>query len=660
MSLLRRRPTESRRFLPQLAALALSLGAAGAAHAGALFFYKFTIIADTKGGFPFQSFNGAPAINSDGLMSFHGFLTGGNEGVFTSNAFGNYHTLADSMTTPYNLGFDATTSINGLGQVAFNAQSTGPDSTVTTMLRSQGGSVTALVDSPFHLFFYQGAQINDGGEVVSLAEREDGGNAVVVWGPPPLLSVIRAVAVDKPNTDMHQAFVFASLSGEPAINNAGVVAFAAVKTDGFGGIFTKDTQGNLTEIVGVDSRFAGFDGAVALNETGSINKVGMVLFEAAQQSGGDALFLWTPDSLTKIADVFAQNAVLLGDFTMDFRGQVAYELILDTFNTRAVFRGPHSLFGRVIGPGDVLFGRTVASANIQRGSMNLNDQLAVLILFTDGTQVIARGDPASIFGEVGVITGVLQATTGTGSSVGVCTPVAPLSGYRALSFDVTFLSGGGTLDVKLGDTVIKSLSSADIGVRQRVSVPIDLRRNSKTRSAAAEPLGRAGQLQFVLSGKPGLTAQIGNVRIPGVFADSFASESLARWHIDKSGGGSASVVSAGRFPVSISIEPAKGSSRSGSHRVSVIATSAKGLDVTTDIERPTLRLLGSPVLTKRDASGRDVPDCETRTNRDKVKELVCQFELKGLSANNHDPTLTLEAATPFGWGIIGTSQAHLQ
>ncbi len=386
----------------------------------------------------------------------------------------------------------------------------------------------------------------------------------------------------------------------------------------------------------------------------------MVLFEAAQQSGGDALFLWTPDSLTKVADVFAQNAFLLGDFTMDFRGQVAYELILDPFNTRAVFRGPHSLFGRVIGPGDVVFGRTVASAEIQSGSMNFNDQLAVLISFTDGSQAIARGDPASIFGEVGVLSGVLQATTATGTSVTVGTPVGTFPGYLTLSFDVTFLSDGGTLDVKLGDTVIKSLPSNEVGVRQRVSIPIDLRRSSKTRLPAAERLGKSSQLLFVLSGKSGLTAQIGNVRIPGVIADSFSSESLARWHIDKSGGGSAAVVSAGRFPVSIGIESAKGSSRSGPHRVSVTATSAKGLDVTTDIERPTLRLMGSPVLTKRDASGHDVPDCETRTNRDKVKELVCQFEVKGLSANNHDPTLTLEAATPFGWGITGTSSVHLQ
>jgi hypothetical protein len=652
--------SEPRRILARLAAVALTLGAACTAHAGALFFYKFTLIADTKGGFPFLGFDNAPVINSDGLMSFHGILTGGNDAVFTSNAFGNYRTVLDTASSPYNFGLGPITSINDSGQVSFMGQGSGTDSTVTTMLRGQGSSATALVDHPFHLFFYQGTQINDRGEVVSLAEREDGGNAVVVWGGPPLLSVIRAVAVDKPNTDMDQALVVGSLSGQPAINNEGMVAFAAVKTDGFSGIFTNDIEGNFTQIVGVDNQFLGFGGAVALNETGGINKVGMVLFEAAQRSGGDALFLWSPSSLTKIADVFAQNAFELGDFTMDFRGQVAYELILDTFNTRAVFRGPHSLFGRVIGPGDVLFGRTVASANITRGSMNLNDQLAVLIFFTDGTQAIARGDPASIFGDIGVNTGVLQATTGTGSSVNVSTPIPTFPGYLTLSFDVTFLSGGGTLEVKLGDSVIKSLASNDIGVRQRVSIPIDLRRGSKTPSPAAERLGRASQLQFVLSGKPGLTAQIGNIRIPGVVAESFQSESLARWHIDKSGGGSAAVVSGGRFPVKIGIESAKGSSRSGAHRVSVTATSAKGLDVTTDIDRSTLRLMGSPVLTKRDASGHDVPDCEARTNRDKVKELVCQFEVKGLSASNRDPTLTLEAATPFGWGITGTNRARLQ
>jgi hypothetical protein len=38
---------------------------------------------------------------------------------------------------------------------------------------------------------------------------------------------------------------------------------------------------------------------------------------------------------------------------------------------------------------------------------------------------------------------------------------------------------------------------------------------------------------------------------------------------------------------------------------------------------------------------------------------MCQFEVGSLSADNHDPTFTLEAATRFGWGVTGSAKVHL-
>ena len=99
---------------------------------------------------------------------------------------------------------------------------------------------------------------------------------------------------------------------------------------------------------------------------------------------------------------------------------------------------------------------------------------------------------------------------------------------------------------------------------------------------------------------------------------------------------------------------------SGAQIVNVTMSSEGGLDVTTDIERPTLRLAGAPPRTRRDAAGHEVPDCEIpKSNHDKTGELTCQFEVRSLSAKNHDPTLTLEAATRFGWGITGSARVHL-
>jgi hypothetical protein len=642
-------------WLRRIMFVALSLTAACGADAGALFYYKFTTIADSTGGFPFQSVSGFPSINSDGLIAYHGILSSGVEGIFTSKTFGDVRTLADTGSTRYDLGFSISPSINDAGQVSFSGLTQTKDASIGTALRGQGVSSTALVDSPYHLTDYFGTQIAGNGAVVSLATREDGGHAVIVQGPEPLRSVIRAVAVDKSNTDMDQALVVSSIGCAPSINTDQMVAFSGVKTNGDAGVFTGDSLGNFTQIVGVDNLFRDFCG-LTLNESGSIDKVGMVLFETHLQSGHEALYLWSPGSQTKIVDVQEQDAALLGGFAMDYRGQVVYELQLDESGESAVYRAPHSLFGRVVGAGDVLFGRTVFAAHVDRGAVNFEDQLAIWLVFTDGTEMIVRGDPVSRFGIVGSLIGVLQATTGKGTSVSVSTPIATPPVHLMLSFDLTFLSGGGTLKVRLGDTVVKSIPAEELGVRRSFSIPIDLRKSSKKGSTGTG----AGMslLQFTLSGKAGLTAQIGDVRVPGVFSDAFQSESLGRWRINNSAGGSASVVNAGRLPVDVRIEADKpGTEKYGAHHLlSVSITGTDGVAVS-DIQRATLRLAGSRPRMKKDAAGREVPACELAGDS---KQLVCQFELKGFSEKNLDPTLTLEAATNFGWGVIGSARVHLR
>jgi len=126
------------------------------------------------------------------------------------------------------------------------------------------------------------------------------------------------------------------------------------------------------------------------------------------------------------------------------------------------------------------------------------------------------------------------------------------------------------------------------------------------------------------------------------------------------GGGTASLANASRFPLKVRMEAEERAQASGAQIVNVTMSSEGGLDVTTDIERPTLRLAGAPPRTRRDAAGHEVPDCEIpKSDHDKTGELMCQFEVRSLSAKNHDPTLTLEAATRFGWGITGSARVHL-
>lgn len=188
-------------------------------------------------------------------------------------------------------------------------------------------------------------------------------------------------------------------------------------------------------------------------------------------------------------------------------------------------------------------------------------------------------------------------------------------------------------------------------MRQHVSIPIDLRK-------PAAQHGLASQLQFVLNGKPGLSAQISDLQIPGVLSENFQSGSLARWRIDRTGGGSASLANGSRFPLTVRIEA--DNTQASARLVSVAISSEGGLDVTKDVVRATLRLAGTEPRTTRDAAGHNVPDCEIpKPNNGMANELVCRFELGSLLANDHDPTLTLEGATSFGWGVAGSAKVHL-
>jgi hypothetical protein len=243
-------------------------------------------------------------------------------------------------------------------------------------------------------------------------------------------------------------------------------------------------------------------------------------------------------------------------------------------------------------------------------------------------------------------------TTGTGSSVSVGKPIAAPATYLNLSLDLTFLSEGGSLDIKLGDTVVKSIPATELGVRRHVRIPIDLRKSTAQR-------GSTSQLQFVLNGKPGLSAQISGLQIPGVLSENFRSGSIVRWRIDRSGGGSASLANATPFPVTLRIEPDK-NGPANVHLLSVAISSAGGIDVLADINRATLRLAGTAPRIIHDAAGHEAPDCEVpKADTGKPPELVCHFEVGSLSANDHDPTLTLQGATSFGWGVAGSAKVHL-
>jgi hypothetical protein len=591
------------------------------AAAGPFFFYKFTIIADTKSGFPYQSVSGFPSINGSGRIAFRAILTGGVEAILTRLGTAGPNTLADTGNGEFST-FGIVTSINSLNTVLFVGLKIGPNETTEVFLRGEGNSATPLLTSTASLGNFCGTEMNIQKVAAFRARRGDGRNEIRAHGP--LTGTFRIIAVEGAE--------FSSLGCAPSIDFDGTVAFTGTR-NGRRAIFTRTTGNLLAEVVNDTSTFAGF-GGVALNRQGGL------AFTASLQGGGRGLFRIKNGVLTKIADTSSPGGDFEG-FSINESGQVVFERSFA--NGSAIFRGPGNLFGRLIGGGSVMFGRTVAFAHIDRGSLNSTGQIAVWIIFTDGSEIIARGDPVT-FPDTVLTTGALQLTTAMGKSVTVETPIAVPAAHLTLSFDVTFLAAEGELRLTLGDSVIKSIPASQPGVPQHLSIPIDARAIAKER-----PLNHVSALKFELAGA-GASAQIADLAIPGLFNDRFESDSQSRWRIDTSGGGSAAVVSTGRLPVRIRVT--QPNAQSGYGTVAVLST--REFDATSDIDRSSLRLSGTALRGLPDGAGKEQAACEARdVTGDKLNDLVCEIEPAVLARMKQQP-LSLEAMTPYGWGIVGT------
>src|SRR5882672_3456402 len=380
----------------------LCLGIAGkGAAASPFFFYTFTPIADTLGGFPYESVSGFPAMNSSGRIAFRARLTGGVEGMFTRLGNGGVDALADTSSTEFNFGFGITPSINSLNTVLFVGLKQAPDRVVEVFLRGSGNSATPLVSSSDNLSNFCGTQINIEETAAFRADRADGHHVIFAQGAGPLTGVVRNIA--------EEGSEFSALGCSPSIGFDGTVAFTATR-DGRHGIFTRAKNGTLTRILDDGGPFAAF-GALALNQQGGI------AFQGVRLGFGLGLFRIKNGAFVKVTDYNLGGAGAPAGFSINESGQVAFEYSFGA-NGSSVHLGPNSLFGRLIGTGNVMFGRRVAFAHIDRDALNSTGQIAVWIIFDNGTEMIARGDPVR-FPDTVLATGAVLVTTGAGKSVSV-------------------------------------------------------------------------------------------------------------------------------------------------------------------------------------------------------------------------------------------------
>jgi hypothetical protein len=599
--------------LRQARALLAAAALAASVHteAGPLFFYKFTPIADTQAGFPFTQLDPFPTINGSGRIAFGARFTGGVQGMFTRLGTGGINVLADTGVTPFG-DFGIETSINSLNRVAFFGLTFLPDRVTTTILRGEGNSATPLITDQNNgtgLGEFCGIEINNEDSVAFRAERTNGKREIRVQGAGPLNGVFRVVA--------EEGSEFSSLGCGPSIAHDGTVAFTATR-DGRRAIFTRSKDGTqLTRMIDDNSQFASF-GAVALNQFGGL------AFTAGFHGGGSGLFRLRNGALTQVATASVQGVP--AGFSINESGQVAFELTRDA-NGSSVHIGPNSLFGRILGTGSSLFGQTVSNVHLTRGGLNSTGQVAVSISFF-GPVMIARGEPVRFPDHVIVHGGILVASADGGSvNVGTSLPTQPKGSL--LTFDLTFLSLGGQLDVKLGDKVVQYIRPTDARVRRTVSVPLD-----------AE-LARGG-LQFVFSGKQGASAQISGVTISGLGSAALDAEALSKWKIDESGRGHAAIVEVARYPMRIQLaKAARDPRKPGVTLVYATVLSDEGVDVTADLEHATLRVAGSAPRACKEGD----------VNGDKLEDLVCEVELTDASIKT--AAVPVEAMTHYGWAIEG-------
>jgi hypothetical protein len=611
------------------------------------FFYRFTTIADTEQGFPFSDSGalgfGYPCQNNENGVAFEGYLANNlnTDGMFFSTGYGDYRDIVDTNSQQYT-GFGPDCSINAKGLVLFY----GYQGTPALLLLGGAGAQTQTLISPGGTYDEPTRfQLNSQGKAVLLVARSDGSGDVV----------LTKVAGGSENV------VATTFKGSPyssfgavSINSAGTVAFSATRRDGSEGIFTVSENG-ITQVL-TDSG----SGPIAEFVDIDLNDRGSLAFDGVAQDGAPGV--WRVDNagggyppvVTKITDASIVGAYYFTGVSINSSGQVAYAFLDGNMYPNIGFGngGLSVLSPIVVQPYSFILGRMVAAGFMTQDSLNDLGQIAVLIVFSGPSSVIARAEIVDAFPNPLPPVTEIGLSTGTGSSAGVHTTVNLPPQLLELSFDATFMTNQGKLRVMLGDKLLKEMSASQRGVRQSIGIPINMRLKRR-----ATTLPGAQELKFQLTGTAGTVVQIGRIRIPEAGLRWNPREKNSRWHFDTQGGGWGGVVDATHFPVEIKVisqEPRESST--AVHAVSVAILSTKSFNATKDIERDTLHFGAMPVRTERDAKGSEHPQCVERdVNGDQRPDLVCEFEAPATLAGGatQKGNRRLEGMTPYGWIVEG-------
>lgn len=245
------------------------------------------------------------------------------------------------------------------------------------------------------------------------------------------------------------------------------------------------------------------------------------------------------DILTRLAgEALLPKVTTAGNFdsfdrlSFSKKGDLAFLATLDVPGTgEAIYTGPDPIADRLIGPGDVLFGKTVVEVQLAPyDAINDAGQVAFAVRFADNTSKIVKAvpvDPAKFFGYNA------QLSTGSGGGSNLSQLLTVPGGLIDLSFDIDRLSGTAPLDVLFGGQLLERFGSDIFGP---VTVEID----------PFEIFGRdiplMAELSFRLQGEAGTTLRIGDVEAASIFNGNFSRGYLDGWTVETNDGGTVSAI----------------------------------------------------------------------------------------------------------------------
>ena len=273
-----------------------------------------TTIADLEGGLFSIASVSSPSINAAGTVAFSTVTSDGSGQVVHKGGGGLLTTIAD--TTGSLQTFFGIPAINTTETVAFGAYRR--DST-EGLYEASGGNLAliAQTDGMFSSFDGNGGpSLNDAGDLAFNADRGGGRGNAIFTSSQGVISVVAESTDDG---------AFTVIEGRPAINANGQVAFLAFFRDrnvSGAGVFIDDSSGAPPTLIA----------AANVSGTPAINGAGMVAYNAIVEGGDEVIFTKAGPDAPAIEVIrtgnplFDSTPTLLGlsTYGLNDKGQIAF------------------------------------------------------------------------------------------------------------------------------------------------------------------------------------------------------------------------------------------------------------------------------------------------------------------------------------------------